>query len=128
MMSEHLSATTSINALVATDTGVDGVSAVVAVTSLAGNGLLTFAPILGGNNTLSISGTSTTLDQFSTTAAVPVLVLDQGDVSEEMIEFISTAGTGNAIEAVGSKTLTTTHFIKVTINGDTRYIPAGTIA
>ena len=40
-----------------------------------------------------------------------------------------TIGVGNAIEAVGAKTLTTTHFIKNTINGvGTRYIPAGTIA
>ena len=34
-----------------------------------------------------------------------------------MIECITTIGTGNAIEAIGSKTLTTTHFIKVTIPG-----------
>jgi len=51
------------------------------------------------------------------------------DVSEEMIEFNTTIGTGNAIEAVGAKTLTTTHFIKVTLPGGlTRYIPCGTIA
>ena len=69
------------------------------------------------------------VDQPSTTAAVPVLTLDQADVSEEMIEFVSTIGVGNAIEAVGAKTLTTTHFIKVTLPGGlTRYIPAGTIA
>lgn len=68
------------------------------------------------------------VDQDSTTGAIPVLLLDQADVSEEMIEFTSTEGTGNAIEAAGAKTLTTTHFIKVTINGQTRYIPAGTIA
>lgn len=68
------------------------------------------------------------VDQASATGALPVLLLDQADVSEEMIEFVSVAGVGNAIEAVALKTLTTTHFIKVTINGDTRYIPAGTIA
>jgi hypothetical protein len=68
------------------------------------------------------------VDQSSATGAKPVLYLDQADVSEEILEINSTAGTGNAIEAVGAKTLTTTHFIKVTINGDTRYIPAGTIA
>jgi hypothetical protein len=66
--------------------------------------------------------------QASTTAAIPALYLAQSDVSEEIIEITSTAGAGNAIEAVGIKTLTTTHFIKVTINGNTRYIPAGTIA
>ena len=69
------------------------------------------------------------IDQSSTTAAIPVLTLDQGDDSEEMIEFIGTIGTGNAIEAIGAKTLTTTHFIKVTLPGGlTRYIPCGTIA
>ena len=69
------------------------------------------------------------VDQASTTAAVPVLYLDQADISEEMIEFNTTIGVGNAIEAVGAKVLTTTHFIKVTLPGAlTRYIPAGTIA
>ncbi len=69
------------------------------------------------------------VDQSSSTAARPVLLLDQADVSEEMIEFVSTVGTGNAIEAVGAKVLTTTHFIKVTLPGAlTRYIPVGTIA
>jgi hypothetical protein len=62
-------------------------------------------------------------------AAQPVLMLDQADVSEEMIEFATTIGVGNAIEAVGAKSLTTTHFIKVTLPGAlTRYIPVGTIA
>lgn len=69
------------------------------------------------------------VDQHSTTAAVPVLYLDQADISEEMIEFNTTIGTGNAIEAIAAKTLTTTHFIKVTLPGAlTRYIPCGTIA
>jgi hypothetical protein len=69
------------------------------------------------------------VDQSSTTAAIPTLYLDQADVSEEMIEFNTTIGVGNAIEAVGGKTLTTTHFIKVTLPGAlTRYIPCGTIA
>lgn len=40
-----------------------------------------------------------------------------------------TAGTGNTLEAVASKTLTTTHFIKVNVDGvGTRYFPIGTIA
>ena len=69
------------------------------------------------------------VDQASADGAIPVLTLDQGDASEEMIEFLCTIGTGNAIEAVGAKSLTTTHFIKVTIQGGlTRYIPVGTIA
>ena len=69
------------------------------------------------------------VDQNAAAGAIPVLVLDQGDDSEEMIEFIGTIGIGNAIEAVGAKSLTTTHFIKVTIPGGlTRYFPVGTIA
>lgn len=69
------------------------------------------------------------VDQTSTTGAKPVLYLDQADVSEQMIQFETTIGTGNAIEAVGAKSLTTTHFIKVTIPGSlTRYFPVGTIA
>lgn len=61
--------------------------------------------------------------------AQPVAVFDQGDVSEEMFEYACTIGVGNAIEAVGGKTLTTTHFIKVTLPGGlTRYHQVGTIA
>lgn len=69
------------------------------------------------------------IDQASTTAAQPVALFDQADVSEEMFEFVSTIGVGNAIEAVGAKTLTVTHFIKATLPGSlTRYIQVGTIA
>ena len=67
--------------------------------------------------------------QPSTSGAMPTLYLSQSDASEEMIEFNCTIGTGNSIEAVGAKALTTTHFIKVTLPGGlTRYISAGTIA
>jgi len=67
--------------------------------------------------------------QGNAAGAIPPLYLQQDDVSEEMIEFSTTIGVGNAIEAVGAKTLTTTHFIKVTLPGAlTRYIPVGTIA
>lgn len=67
--------------------------------------------------------------QGSTTAAIPVMYIEQADISEEMFEFSTTIGVGNAIEAVGAKSLTTTHFIKVTLPGAlTRYIPCGTIA
>jgi hypothetical protein len=69
------------------------------------------------------------VDQPSATGAQPVLLLDQGDVSEEMIEFACTIGVGNALEAVGGKTLTVTHFIKISLPGAlTRYLPCGTIA
>jgi hypothetical protein len=69
------------------------------------------------------------IDQASTTAAIPVAYFDQADVSEEMFEFATTIGTGNAIEASGLKLLTPTHFIKVTLPGAlTRYLPVGTIS
>lgn len=68
------------------------------------------------------------IDQATADAVIPVLYLDQADVSEEIAEIVSTAGVGNAIELVGAKTLTVTEFIKVTINGAVRYIAAGTIA
>lgn len=78
---------------------------------------------------MSTSAAQLDIDQSSVTGAVPVLLLDQADESEEMIEFTSTIGTGNAIEAVAAKSLTTTHFIKATITGvGTVYIPCGTIA
>jgi hypothetical protein len=72
---------------------------------------------------------SLSLDQASATGARPVLTLDQADVSEEFIEFVGTIATGNSIEAVGAKTLTVTHFIKVKLPGGLiRYLPVGTIA
>ena len=83
--------------------------------------------------TVGIAGSSAAaklhVDQSASDGARPVLYLDQADIDQEMIEFNTTIGVGNAIEAVGAKTLTTTHFIKVTLPGPlTRYIPAGTIA
>jgi hypothetical protein len=89
--------------------------------NVAVSGLL----VVGGS---SASG-QITANQTSTTAAIPPLYLNQADISEEMIEFNTTIGTGNAIEAVGSKTLTVTHFIKVNIGTvGFRYLPVGTIA
>lgn len=66
--------------------------------------------------------------QSSTTAAIPVIELEQLDVSEEFFNFVGTVATGNPIEAVGAKTLTTTHFIRVAVNGSFLYFPVGTIA
>lgn len=45
------------------------------------------------------------IDQDSATGAIPALLLDQADLSEEMIEFTATVGVGNPIEAVGAKSL-----------------------
>lgn len=76
----------------------------------------------------SLPGAKLYVDQQSTVAAIPVLTLDQADVSEEMIEFVTTIGTGNAIEVSGLKLLTTTHFVKTTLPGGlTKYFPVGDI-
>jgi len=79
-------------------------------------------------NTTTV-GAQLAVDQSSAVGALPVLLLDQGDDDEPMIEFTGTVGVGNVIEAVGAKTLTATHFLKVEITGvGIRYIPLGTIA
>jgi hypothetical protein len=111
---------------------------ITAASGYAGAGTITFvsSQIDGQFSTTGSAGIGVVtpsarlhVDQSSASGAIPVLYLDQADVSEEMIEFASTIGVGNAIEAVGIKTLTTTHFIKVTLPGGlTRYIPVGTIA
>lgn len=101
------------------------------ITFETGNSAEAIRILDSGNVGIGITAPAAQLhvDQASTTGAVPVLYLDQADLSEEMIEFNTTIGTGNAIEAIAAKTLTTTHFIKVTIPGGlTRYIPVGTIA
>jgi len=100
------------------ETGVSGRTERARITSVGLVGIGLAAP----TSTLHV-------DQSSATGAIPVLTLDQGDASEEMMELLATIGTGNAIEAVAAKTLTTTHFVKVTITGGlTRYFPVGTIA
>jgi len=61
------------------------------------------------------------VDQASTTGAVPALLLDQADLSEEFINFVSTVGSGYPIQtgAVG------TYYgkIRVSVNGTFKYIP-----
>ena len=66
--------------------------------------------------------------QPSATAAVPTVELEQLDLSEEFFNFVGTVAAGNPIEAIGAKTLTTTHFIRVAVNGSFLYFPVGTIA
>lgn len=110
----------------------------VAPTGVAVSNELNIGALLYGDLSANTAGVNVTppnllatwhVDQPTDDAAIPVPLLDQADVSEEMIEFVSTIGVGNAIEAVGAKVLTVTHFIKVTLPGPlTRYIPVGTIA
>lgn len=61
------------------------------------------------------------ISQGSSTAAVPVLVLRQGDVSEELIEVVSTAGAGNTVDtaALGAYA----GKIRITVNGTYYYLP-----
>ena len=69
------------------------------------------------------------LDQSSLTSAIPCLELDQADLDHPFTKYECTIGTGNAIEAVGGKSLTTTHFVLIELTGGLlRYFEAGTIA
>ena len=60
------------------------------------------------------------VDQSSTTGAVPVLILDQADLSEEFIEFDGTVAAGNPIDtaAVGS------YYgkVRVSVNGTFKFL------
>lgn len=96
----------------------------------SGAGIVTLNESGGGFVGIGTTAPASTLHvKIADALALPVVTFEQLDVSEEMIEFITTIGAGNAIEAVGAKTLTTTHFIKVTLPGAlTRYFPVGTIA
>ncbi len=66
--------------------------------------------------------------QDHATGVSEVVRLLQDDDDKPFFGLYATAGAGNAVEAVGSKSLTTTAFIMVNVNGDVRYIPVGTIA
>lgn len=69
------------------------------------------------------------VDTEDATAGQPVAYWNQADIDQPFFQFATTIGVGNAIEAVGAKTLTTTHFIMIEIPGSlTRYVPCGTIA
>lgn len=61
------------------------------------------------------------IDQFDSGAAIPVIVADQADLSEEFIDFRSTIGAGNPIDtaAIG------TYYgkIRVAVNGTFKFIP-----
>ena len=63
------------------------------------------------------------VNQNSTTAAIPTLVLQQSDLSEEFINFESTIGTGNPI--IASSTATTfSHKIRIAVNGSFKWLYA----
>jgi len=61
------------------------------------------------------------VNQTSTTAAIPTLILNQSDLSEEFINFESTIGALNPI--VASSTVSTlTHKVRVSVNGSFKYL------
>lgn len=63
------------------------------------------------------------VNQNSTTAAIPTLILQQSDLSEEFINFESTIGTGNPI--IASSTATTfSHKIRIAVNGTFKWLYA----
>ena len=69
------------------------------------------------------------VEQTATDGVATCMVLKQDDIDKPFITFESTVGTGDALEEKGSKTLTTTHFVMVDIEGvGARYIEVGTIA
>jgi hypothetical protein len=61
------------------------------------------------------------VDQISTIAAKPVISLDQADLSEEFVNFVTTIGAGNPIDtaAIG------TYYgkVRIAVNGTFKYIP-----
>ena len=64
------------------------------------------------------------VDQLSTTGAVPVVKLDQADVSEEFIDFISTSA-ASAVNPISSWTTGNSiqGFVRVSVNGTPVWIP-----
>lgn len=77
----------------------------------------------------SVPAAQVDIKQSSTIGAKPVVKLTQLDIDHSLIEFDTTIGEGNAIEAVGTKILTETHFRKATLPGGLiRYDVYGTIS
>ncbi|MCP4989728.1 MAG: hypothetical protein GY928_27830 [Colwellia sp.] len=67
------------------------------------------------------------VDQTSTTAAVPVLFLDQADISEEFIDFTGTATAGTTTSlSTYNTSATPTHHILCSVNGLKGWIPFST--
>jgi hypothetical protein len=93
------------------------------------NGTADALPLIVTSNVAAATREVARFVQDSTTGANEVLSLQQDDVDQPFIDFVTTIGTGNAVEAIAAKSLTTTHFVMVKIPGGlTRYFPVGTIA
>jgi hypothetical protein len=103
------------------DNGIDG------FVIYGGNGTsLDYRLVILGNGNVGIGTPApagkTTIDQSSTTDAIPVIELDQADVSEEMINFIVAAtGAGDPVDtatAVG----TAYARLRIAVNGTFKYL------
>src|SRR5690606_32513502 len=82
-----------------------------------------------GNGVSNADSAVARFEQTNTGGVSTVLALKQDDIDIPFITFETTIGEGNAIEEVGGKTLTTTHFVMVDIEGvGTRYLQVGTIS
>lgn len=93
------------------------------------NGTANALPLMVNSNVAAATREVAMFVQDSTTGANEVLSLQQDDLDQPFIDFVTTIGTGNAVEAIAAKTLTTTHFVMVKVPGGlVRYFPVGTIA
>jgi hypothetical protein len=61
-----------------------------------------------------------TVDQSSTTAAIPTLELEQADLSEEFINFVTTIGAGNPVQVAALGALYGK--LRVAVNGTFKYL------
>jgi hypothetical protein len=76
--------------------------------------------VLGGTDANPTTRAKVYIVQPSTTDAIPVLLLEQSDLSEEFIEFAGTVGAGNAIDTAALGTYYGK--VRVSVNGTYKYI------
>ena len=75
---------------------------------------------IGIGMSVTAPGAQTHIDQASTTAAIPVLTLDQADLSEDFINFIGGASTASSGPIwINGTAGTLTHKIRVALNTNT---------
>lgn len=88
--------------------------------SSSGTGLV--AVTSAGNVGINVTAPAGKLDiqQTSTTAAIPTLILDQSDLSEEFIQFESTVGAGNPIDTAALGTYYGK--IRISVNGTFKFM------
>jgi len=109
------------------DDGAGTITAVVLPGGVNHNSLLNVHQDV--NTTASPSFVRLSLDQASTTGGVPVLQLDQADVSEEFIRYIGTSAnevlTQSLVEAVDVSTATLVGYKKIYVVDDGNQITDG---